>query len=133
MLSTRVRDVGAVLLWGALIFMFSSIPHLKSGLPGDLLYRKAAHIGEFAILAILLVRALTHRAPLVPALGASVALSVAYAVTDEIHHLFVPGRSGSLSDVLIDGVGVFLGILLVWRRSSLSSAHVSRSKRRSAI
>ena len=40
-------------------------------------------------------------------------LSVFYAVTDEIHQLFVPGRAGRLLDVGIDGIGAAVGILLV--------------------
>ena len=37
-------------------------------------------------------------------------LSVIYAVTDEIHQIFVPGREGKISDVVIDSSGSFFGI-----------------------
>lgn len=38
-----------------------------------------------------------------------------YAVTDEIHQLFVPGRFGSILDVLLDLAGAFTGIVaIVW-------------------
>ena len=37
-----------------------------------------------------------------------------YAASDEIHQLFVPGRSGQLRDVLLDSAGVAAGILLAW-------------------
>ena len=37
-----------------------------------------------------------------------------YAASDEIHQLFVPGRSGQLRDVLLDSDGVAAGILLAW-------------------
>ena len=36
-----------------------------------------------------------------------------YAATDEIHQLFVPGRSGQVRDVLIDSCGVFIGVMVV--------------------
>ena len=36
-----------------------------------------------------------------------------YAISDEIHQLFVPGRAGQVRDVLIDSAGSFLGIILV--------------------
>ena len=45
---------------------------------------------------------------------AAIALSVGflYAVSDEVHQIFVPGRAGQLRDVLIDTTGVLLGIFL---------------------
>ena len=97
-----------VLAWAAVIFALSSIPSLGTGLGvWDLVLRKLAHVGEYAVLGLLLVRAL--RAP-VPAFAAG----VLYAATDELHQRFVPGRLGSPLDVLVDAVGVALGIWL-WR------------------
>ena len=37
-----------------------------------------------------------------------------YAVSDELHQLCVPGRSGELRDVLIDSCGVLVGILIMF-------------------
>ena len=37
-----------------------------------------------------------------------------FAVSDEFHQLFVPGRSGNIKDVFIDTAGSVSGILLVW-------------------
>lgn len=48
----------------------------------------------------------------------SMAVVLVYAATDEFHQLFVEGRSGKLTDVLIDGCGAILGIfafLLFWK------------------
>ena len=42
----------------------------------------------------------------------SLALAAVYAVSDEIHQLFVPGRTGALRDVLIDTAGAMCGILV---------------------
>ena len=39
-------------------------------------------------------------------------ISVLFAISDEIHQLFVPGRAGSAVDVLIDSVGVGIGVLV---------------------
>ena len=44
----------------------------------------------------------------------SVVLAFTYACSDEIHQLFVPGRSGEFRDVCIDTCGASFGILLVW-------------------
>ena len=40
-------------------------------------------------------------------------LCVAYAMSDEIHQLFVPGRAGQVRDILIDSSGSFVGIAIV--------------------
>jgi hypothetical protein len=100
-----------VLAWAALIFALSSVPDLGTGLGGwDLLLRKLAHVGEYAVLGALLLRALDRPLP-------AVVLGVAYAASDELHQHFVPGRRGSPVDVLIDTVGVAIGVL-AWRRLS---------------
>jgi VanZ family protein len=97
-----------VVLWAAVIFAFSSVPSLSSGLgTADLVLRKLAHVTEYAVLGVLLARAL-------PELGA-LAAGLAYAVTDEVHQHFVPGRHAALLDVAIDATGVLIGILLARR------------------
>ncbi|MBD0329953.1 MAG: VanZ family protein [Thermoleophilia bacterium] len=92
-----------VVAWAAVIFALSSIPSLGTGLGvWDVVLRKLAHLTEFAILGALLTRAV---APL-----AAFALGVIYAVTDEVHQHFVPGRAGRPVDVAIDALGVAIGI-----------------------
>lgn len=96
-----------VVAWASLIFALSSVPDLSTGLGGwDLVLRKLAHLAEYAVLGALLARALTRLWP-------TLALGVAYAASDELHQVFVPGRQGSPLDVALDGVGVALGAL-VW-------------------
>jgi VanZ family protein len=98
-----------VVAWAGLIFVLSSVPNLGTGLDGwDLVLRKIAHAGEFAVLGALLLRA-TGR------LGLALVLGVLYAVSDEVHQEFVPSRMGSPLDVAIDAVGVAFGVLL-WQR-----------------
>jgi VanZ family protein len=46
-------------------------------------------------------------------LALSSSLVVLYAVSDEIHQLFTPGRSGEIRDVLIDSVAGMVGIWLI--------------------
>jgi len=98
-----------VVLWAAVIFGLSSIPHLGTGLGGwDYLLRKCAHVTEYAILGLLLARALERELP-------AFLLGVLYAATDEVHQSFVRGRHASPLDVAIDAVGLALGVL-AWRR-----------------
>lgn len=110
-----------VVVWCAVIFGFSAIPSLGTGLgTWDLILRKLAHMTEFAILAVLLARALRSRGTVPPGtapltLALALALSVAYAISDEIHQTFVRGRHGAPRDVVIDGVGALVG-LAVWKR-----------------
>ena len=101
-----------VLAWMGVIFYFSSIPDLRSPFEWDLLYRKLAHAAEYLVLAVLSARALrgsglSRAACLV--LGFLIAAG--YAVTDEYHQSFVPGRTASTRDVLIDSTGALLGAL----------------------
>jgi VanZ family protein len=101
-----------VVAWAALIFALSSIPDLGTGLGGwDLALRKAAHFAEYAILGALLARALYNTM----AAWAWVAwlAGAVYALSDEFHQHFVPGRQGSAVDVAIDAVGVAIGVLAV--------------------
>jgi VanZ family protein len=98
-----------VVLWAALIFTFSSIPSLGTGLgTWDVVLRKLAHAAEFAVLGALLYRAL-RREPLAILAGS------AYAVTDEIHQAFVSGRHASPLDWLVDTAGIVAGVLLYAR------------------
>ena len=107
--SVALRLWAPVVLWAAIIFAFSSVSDLGTGLgTWDLVLRKIAHAGEFAVLGALLLRALRDE-------RAALAAGIAYAVSDEVHQHFVPGRVGSPLDVLIDSVGVAVGVLL-WRR-----------------
>jgi VanZ family protein len=95
-------------VWAAVIFAFSSIPSLSTELgTWDTILRKLAHLTEYAILGALLLRALRHPA-------AAVVLAGLYAVTDEVHQLFVEGRHGAPLDVGIDTVGALAGVL-AWR------------------
>jgi len=103
------RLVPVLALMG-LIFYLSDQPDLSSGLGGwDLYLRKAAHMTEYALLYVLLLRALRWRWP---ALAAG--LAVAYAATDEWHQTAVAGRHGTPRDVVIDAVGIAIGALAVW-------------------
>jgi VanZ family protein len=98
-----------VLAWAALIFALSSIPHLGTGLgTWDTVLRKGAHVTEYAIFGLLLVRAIGRELP-------AFLVGVGYAITDELHQHFVTGRHASPVDVAIDSAGVLIGVLVFAR------------------
>lgn len=75
--------------------------------------RKSAHIIAYFTLGIwVLLTAVSYRLRLRSAAITSLAIVVAYAMSDEIHQLFVAGRSGQCSDVLLDSVAGLIGIAL---------------------
>ncbi|MCG1021525.1 VanZ family protein [Sutcliffiella horikoshii] len=73
--------------------------------------RKNAHFFAYLLLALLTLNAL-RRSGVRGRKSAALAfgISVLYAISDEVHQLFVPGRSGQVSDVLLDSVGALTGI-----------------------
>jgi VanZ family protein len=104
--SRRFALWGPVVIWAAVIFGLSSIPSFSSGLGlWDEVLRKGAHITEYALLGLLLVRALGRDLP-------ALVFAIAYAATDEIHQHFVHGRHSSPFDVAFDACGAALGLLL---------------------
>jgi VanZ family protein len=109
----RVRGLrlwAPVVAWAGLIFALSSVPDLGTGLgTWDLVLRKLAHAGEYAVLGLLLVRATRSS-------GLALGLGALYAVSDEVHQHFVEGRVASPLDVAIDVVGVAIGIAL-WQQA----------------
>lgn len=78
--------------------------------------RKTAHFTEYAILGVLFY--LSYRQTLPQKNGLqlfvlAILSSFLYACTDEIHQLFVPGRSGQFTDVLVDTLGASFGCLIL--------------------
>ncbi len=76
--------------------------------------RKLAHFAEYAILGLLLSLAVgCHINKLLPRFFIAFAIGAVYAVSDEIHQIFVPGRAGMIEDVLLDSAGVAIGAAFV--------------------
>jgi VanZ family protein len=84
----------------------------------DVLLRKLAHFTEYAVLTALWWRAI-HGLGLQfgAALGAALAISLGYAISDELHQTFVDGRHGTPVDVLIDlaGMATAAAVIVLWR------------------
>lgn len=75
--------------------------------------RKTAHFSVYALLGFLTMNfALTYKGRNFQKGLYSWLFGTVYAITDEIHQLFIQGRSGELRDVCIDSLGVLTGIIL---------------------
>jgi VanZ family protein len=137
----RFWRYGPLIIWAALIFIGSS--DLLSGSNTSMflvrplhwlfpqasdttlrvlhfIARKAGHFTEYAILALLTARAFrtSSRALLRSRwFWASLLLVIAYSLTDEFHQSFVPSRTASIYDSLIDTLGGLIALaVLRWRR-----------------
>jgi len=101
-----------VVAWAALIFAFSAQPSLTF-VPDqalDLVVRKLGHMGIFGILALLAWRAVVTSTTWRPAWAWALGLTVAYALTDELHQALTAERHPSLVDVAIDAAGAALAL-----------------------
>ena len=77
------------------------------------LTRKAAHTVAYLVLGVLAYNVMRqYRLSNQVAVAVSAAVVVVYAMSDELHQLLVPGRSGEVRDVLIDSTAGLLGVLL---------------------
>lgn len=103
-------------LWAGLIFFFSSLPSVKTVeiYWQDFLLKKTAHMIEYAIFAGLLYRAFKNsNLAKTEALFYSLLITVFYAITDEVHQSFTPGREPTVRDVVFDITGGSLAVYLI--------------------
>ena len=83
------------------------------------LFRKCCHLAAYAVLALLLWRALhlskNHLPPWSwPKVGGTLLLVFIYAATDEFHQYFVPTRTALVSDVFIYSAGGAIVLIALW-------------------
>lgn len=132
----KILSWTVVILWMVLIFILSSqiaeesrqlstgiteiiIKTIKNIIPNadfdigylNYIVRKNAHFIAYLVLGLLSLIALKRSGvygyrSLVYALG----ICILYAISDEVHQLFVPGRGGQIKDVIIDSAGASVGI-----------------------
>lgn len=100
------------------IFIINTLQNIVPNFPTDLslfhlFIRKVAHFIAYLILGFLTTYALTYYVnKLLKKVGLSFLICTLYAILDEVHQLFIPGRSGEIKDVLIDCIGAIVGISL---------------------
>ena len=133
----KIILITLIIIWMITIFMFSNEKSIESSntsgkfikiifetfkqnISNDqieklqLPIRKLAHFTIYAIggiLAILLAN--QYNISTTKKIIFSQLFATIYAITDEVHQYFVPGRAGTIIDVLIDSAGAFLAILVI--------------------
>ena len=132
----RLSRYGPLVLWAALIFIGSTsmlsashtsvvlrlflwiFPHASEATLGTIhfIIRKAGHVTEYAILAVLAARAFrssTRGLLRTRWVSVSLLLVVVYALGDEFHQSFVPSRTASIYDSMIDSFGGLTALALL--------------------
>lgn len=105
------------ILWMAVIFYFSS--RQTTGIGGTnqtnrFLILKSFHLIEYTFLAFLLSFAILKKKWVV-------IIAYLYAISDEFHQSFTPGRTSRFRDTLIDLIGIFIGVLIFQKIISFKS------------
>ena len=97
----------AILIAG-FIFYLSNIP--SSGYPSGLgISTKIYHLGIFFLLSFFLsISIIKGKKQNKQLVYLTAIICIFYALTDELHQLFVPGRCSAVTDVLIDSIGVLI-------------------------
>jgi hypothetical protein len=118
-----LRDVIPLILAIVLIFLFSSQSRLIDieSQAQERLFYKTAHMLAYAGLMWLWWRTLAPQRQITwSVLAIALIFTVLYAISDEIHQRYVPGRHGQVADVLFDTGGALAMLLLIRRLKWLS-------------
>jgi VanZ family protein len=102
--------------WALLIFDLSSHSFADSTLPFNH-FDKLIHAGIYGILCFLFYRAFLQMQTIwwkEKAVTLSLLFSILYAISDEIHQMFVPMRTPDMMDILADSMGAGLFLIGVW-------------------
>jgi VanZ family protein len=105
-----------VIIWSGVIFALSSLPSTPA--PETLwnfLLKKGAHVAEYAILYWLTWRAMNHERRTTNQYVGPLLFTIFYAITDEIHQSFVPGRHARWYDIGFDTFGALLALQILRR------------------
>ena len=105
-----------VIIWMLVIFWLSNRPKVvKLDNPSsDFIIGKTAHLTEYAVLSVLLFWAVCKNL-IVNKInwGIPFLYTVFYAISDEVHQLFIPTRTGMARDVIIDAIGGVIGLWML--------------------
>ena len=133
----KILSISAFIIWIAVIFLLSAQPKEESNalsmkvaevvsqtvLPNRVVEEKGfnlyrlnntirthAHFLSYLVLGILTLNLLGVMGISKYRVLISLLICVVYAITDEFHQIFVPGRGAQISDILVDSFGALVGI-----------------------
>jgi VanZ family protein len=111
---TTRRWLPAIIMM-ATIFAFSSIPsnHLPNFNIFDEVFKKGGHIIGYALLAAAYLFGIGKKDS--SSLIIASLMCILYALSDEYHQSFIPGRHPSPIDIMIDSIGITIGLLIIHR------------------
>jgi len=105
-----VIDCGLYMIF---IFILSSIPYVSEKVFISWEFQNLLHVPLYGVLGFLWMRAFFYnKAEYRAAVVLTLVISLLYAITDEFHQSFVPGRDASVADFLFDAIGAIGGALI---------------------
>ena len=130
----KVINIILLIIWMIIIFMLSNDKGVASSSKSDgiasfisniisfidtdtliFIIRKLAHITEYFILGILLLNVLKDYNDIdTKLIIITILFCFSYAISDEVHQLFIQNRSGKFTDVLIDTLGSSIGVIIYY-------------------
>lgn len=124
----KITSILLVIIWMVLIFIMSSFNGNNSSNQSNFIVniisnifninnldiinyivRKAAHLTEYTILGILtnnMIKNINIK------LYIGLIICIIYAISDEIHQFFIPGRTCQILDICIDSLGILIGLII---------------------
>ena len=125
----KILNISLLIIWMIFIFVMSSFSATESTNQSNIIVtiisstinisnphlltvtiRKLAHLIEYLILGILSYNVFKKSNKNI---HISTLVCFLYAISDEIHQIFIPGRSGQITDILIDTIGALIGIIII--------------------
>lgn len=127
-------NIGLLILWMIIIFVLSNDTGTASSNKSDgiasfisdiisfidtdtliFIIRKLAHFTEYIILGILFLNVLKDYNNIdIKLVIITILFCFSYAISDEVHQLFIQSRSGKFTDVLIDTLGSSIGVIIYY-------------------
>lgn len=97
--------------------------------------RKIAHFSIYTLVGLLLMSFIsTYSLEEKNEIFFSLSIGILYAMSDEIHQAFIPNRSAQITDVILDSMGVLLGVLLVlalikiYKKIKINDIHIAKNQ-----
>lgn len=107
---------GPVIFFAGLVFIVSNMSHPVNDDPFKY-FDKVAHVSEYGLFSLLLFRALKgslHSTGFFLLAILTIAITLGYGISDEIHQYFIPARQSDIKDVIADGLGATIAMMAVF-------------------